>query len=211
MAEAAAADQEPTMEEILASIRRIISEDDEPGAEAAPEADAEAAEETAAEPAAVPEPAAEEPEAEAEPEVAAAPEPEPEPEPVAEVEDDIVAEPVDEVLELTERVEEEALEVDDLVIDEVEPEPAPAPEPPAAEAEEDLVSGPVAEAAASAFGDLVGQMLVSSRSTEGKTLEDIVRELMKPMLKEWLDSNLTGIVEATVADEVQKIASRARR
>jgi len=66
MAEAAAADQEPTMEEILASIRRIISEDDEPGAEAAPEADAEAAEETAAEPAAVPEPAAEEPEAEAE-------------------------------------------------------------------------------------------------------------------------------------------------
>jgi hypothetical protein len=69
----------------------------------------------------------------------------------------------------------------------------------------------VANAAAAAFGDLVGQMLVSSRSTEGKTLEDIVRELIKPMLRQWLDQNLRGIVEAKVADEVEKIAMRGRR
>jgi len=209
MAEAAA-EQEPTMEEILASIRRIISEDDEPGAEAEADAADEAGAEPEPEAEAAPEPVAEEPKAEAEPEFDAAPEPEPAPapepapEPVAEDNDDIVIEPADEVLELTERVEEPALTVEELVAEEPEPELE-------AEPDDSLVSGPVADAAASAFGDLVGQMLVSSRSTEGKTLEDIVRELMKPMLKQWLDSNLTGIVEATVADEVQKIASRARR
>jgi cell pole-organizing protein PopZ len=200
------AEQEPTMEEILASIRRIISEDDEAEgqtAEAAPEPETAPQEEPA------PEPEAAEPAPELEPE------PEPEPE----------AAPEEEVLELTERVEEPepVQEVeDDIAIVDSEPEPAPEPMPepepePVAEldmsdsAEEDLVSEPVANAAASAFGDLVGQMLVSSRSTEGKTLEDIVRELMKPMLREWLDANLRSIVEAKVADEVERISSRARR
>src|SRR4051794_23961264 len=84
--------QEPTMEEILASIRRIISEDETPaeeGAEAAPAAEepVEAAAEPEAEP--EPEPVAAEPE----PVEAAAPEPEPEPE------------HEEEALELTEKVE----------------------------------------------------------------------------------------------------------
>ena len=76
------------MEEILASIRRIISEDEAPAeeAEAAPAAEAAA-------PAAEPEPEPEPPPA-PEP-VAAAPQPEPEPEP----------EPEEEALELTEKVE----------------------------------------------------------------------------------------------------------
>ena len=53
--------QEPTMEEILASIRRIISEDDAPAEGAAPEAEPEAEPAQAAAPAFEPEP---EPEAE---------------------------------------------------------------------------------------------------------------------------------------------------
>lgn len=215
------AEQEPTMEEILASIRRIISEDEEPAGEEA------AAEEAA--PAEV--------EAAGDPE----PEPEPDPEPVAEVESE------EDVLELTERVDEEPLELPrvdaleedgDLVIFEAEdevarepepvveapepvapsPEPAPKPEPEPApvalnDVDEmaDLVSEPVAAAATSAFGSLISNMVIAQRPGEGLTLEALVRELLKPMLKEWLDDNLATIVEAKVADEVARLAGRARR
>src|SRR6201996_8922452 len=126
--------QEPTMEEILASIRRIISEDDAPGGEegeaapAEPEPVAAAAPEPEAEP--EPEPAAVEPE----PVVAAAPEPEPEP---------AVEE---EALELTEKVETHG-DLDVFT--------APAAEPVAAEPTiESLVSERAASAAASSFGQL---------------------------------------------------------
>jgi cell pole-organizing protein PopZ len=170
------------MEEILASIRRIISEDDEAPAEEA----------KAPEPPRAPEPPPAPVAAKPKPKVVIPP-PEPEPEP-------------EEVLELTERVDEpaavkSAME-DDISFD----EPAPR------SADDDgYVSTPVADAAAAAFGQLVGQMLVSSRGTEGKTLEDIVRELLKPMLRAWLDENLRQIVEARVAEEVERIAARGRR
>jgi cell pole-organizing protein PopZ len=169
------AEQEPTMEEILASIRRIISEDDE----------------------APPEPKAPEPQRAPEPApIAARPRPAPPPPPEPEPE---------EVLELTERVEEPAAVMsaveDDISFDEPEP----------AQDEDGYVSTPVADAAASAFGQLVGQMLVSSRGTEGKTLEDIIREMLKPMLRSWLDANLRQIVETRVAEEVERISSRGRR
>src|SRR5258708_7098365 len=125
--------QEPTMEEILASIRRIISEDDAPveeGAEAAPEA---AAEEPAAE-ATEPEPA---PEAEPDPVSAAEPEPvASEPEPAHE----------EEALELTDKVETLG-DLDVVSTAAAEPEAAPAPV-------EALVSERVATAAASSFGAL---------------------------------------------------------
>jgi DNA-directed RNA polymerase subunit beta' len=45
---------------------------------------------------------------------------------------------------------------------------------------------------------------------EGRTLEDVVRELLRPMLKDWLDRNLSGIVETAVQAEVERI-SRLRR
>ncbi len=45
----------------------------------------------------------------------------------------------------------------------------------------------------------------------GRTLEDVVRELLRPLLKAWLDENLPRIVEAKVAEEVERIArSRVR-
>ena len=40
----------------------------------------------------------------------------------------------------------------------------------------------------------------------GHTVEDLVRELMRPMLKEWLDANLPGIVDRLVRQEIERIA-----
>jgi cell pole-organizing protein PopZ len=190
MSDAAAA-PEPTMEEILASIRRIISEDD------APAADGEA-------------------EAAPEPVVALAPEPEPEPEPEAKVE----PEPVEDVLELTQRVEPTpppaAETVGDLdVYTKAEPEPEPKPVPPAkpelvavaaGDDDEELVGESTAFAAASHFGNLTASIPLPA---QGRTLEDLTRELLRPLLKAWLDENLPRIVESKVAEEVERI-SRTR-
>jgi uncharacterized protein len=40
----------------------------------------------------------------------------------------------------------------------------------------------------------------------GRTLEDVVRELLRPMLQQWLDENLPGIVQRAVDTEVARIA-----
>lgn len=167
------------MEEILASIRRIISED-EPSAEAAPEAEAEAAE---------PQP---EPEPEPVKAEEVAPPPAPEPEPVEEVED--------EPLELTQKVET----LGDL--DVMESPPAPEPEPvyaPPPVPEATLVSAPAAMAAGAAFDKLSA---VIAMPAEGRTLEDVVRELLRPQLQQWLDDNLPKIVSEAVEAEVARIA-----
>jgi len=177
---------EPTMEEILASIRRIISEDDAPAAEA----------ETAPEPAL---------EAAAE----AEPEPEPvraEPEPVTAEAPMVAEEEEDDVLELTEKVSEPAPEETHGDIDvyaKAEPEPAPVLQP-----EEVLLGEPAAVAAATSFGKLSAAVQMPS---EGRTLEDVTRELLRPLLKTWLDEHLPAIVQAKVDEEVERIArSRVR-
>ena len=41
-----------------------------------------------------------------------------------------------------------------------------------------------------------------------QTLDAVVRELLKPLLKEWLDAHLTAIVEQTVQAEVERISRR---
>lgn len=41
-----------------------------------------------------------------------------------------------------------------------------------------------------------------------RTIEDIVRELLRPMLKSWLDENLPGMVERMVRAEIERIARR---
>jgi cell pole-organizing protein PopZ len=181
--------QEPTMEEILASIRRIISEDEQP-AEGAPKV---AAEESPPEP--EPEPvaaAAEEPQAEFQP----APEPPPEIEDEPQDDDDSD-------LELTQKVETHGDL--DFVAAPAEPEPEPAPlAAPATEGQgPGLVSEPVAAAAAAAFGRLSSNILMPA---EGRTLEDVVRELLQPLLRQWLDDNLPGIVQQAVEAEVERIA-----
>jgi hypothetical protein len=166
------------MEEILASIRRIISEDEAPAEAAAPEAVA-----------------APEPEPEPEP-MAAAPEPEPEPEPAP-----MVAEE-DDVLELTDKVREPAETHGDIdVFTREEPKPAPAWRAPVEE--EPLIADHAADSAASAFGNLARAV---SMPSDGKSLEDVVRELLRPLLKAWLDEHLPEIVQARVDAEVARIA-----
>ena len=178
--------QEPTMEEILASIRRIISEDDAPAEEGA----------------AAPEPA---PVAAAEPEPVAAPPapaPIPEPEPVVEA---AVEEEDD--LELTDKVETHG-DLDVYAAPEPAPAPAPRPAPAPAPSIDNLVSDRVATAAASSFGALSAAIAMPAG---GQTLEDVVRELLRPLLQQWLDTNQPSIVQATVEAEVERIArTRAR-
>ena len=40
------------------------------------------------------------------------------------------------------------------------------------------------------------------------TLESIVRELLRPLLKEWLDQNLPDIVERVVRKEIARVTDR---
>ena len=158
--------QEPTMEEILASIRRIISEDDVEQSE-------DSQEEDGFPPAPIEEPEDDD-EDEIEP-VVREPEPEPEPEP-------------EDVLELTDRIDP---------VGDIEPlRPAPA-----------LVSDPTAAAAAAAFGHLSASLLMPH---DLRTLEDVVRELLRPLLKQWLDDHLPDIVEAQVQAEIERIARGGR-
>ena len=202
----ASAQAEPSMEEILASIRRIISEDepagdDAPAAAAAPE----------------PEPApAPEPEPESEP----APEPEPEPESEPEPEAD--------VLKLTQKVNEDGSVTDLEAVPEEDPADladtladafpdAPAPEPEAAAPDPDsegLVSAPVEAATTGSFSELARAMSASRIDSmvqigDGRTLEQIVREALMPEIKAWLDTNLTALVEQIVREEIKRLVRRA--
>jgi uncharacterized protein len=44
-----------------------------------------------------------------------------------------------------------------------------------------------------------------------RTIEELVREMLRPMLKEWLDSNLPSLVERVVQDEVDRLVRDVRR
>ena len=182
--------QEPTMEEILASIRRIISEDDAPAesAAAAPESVVDAA-----------------------------------PEPAAEFVAEASAPVDDEVLELTERYEAPAAEsIGDLDVADVAPFPAAEPAPElfaAAPVYDSLVGESAAASAASAFAGLAATFqkpeapVVAAPQdlpfVSGNTVEAMVQAMLRPMLKDWLDTNLPGIVEAQVRKEVERIARNA--
>lgn len=182
-------DREPSMEEILSSIRKIIASDDE--------------EEKPAKPGAAPAGARKEPEES------------------------------DEVLELTEVVPGEGgagrgqpaaasdldalekrarAEVEEVAgrVEAVETPPPPrAAVPPA----ESLVSEAAASAATAAFAKLTRSVSRPESGPvvpdSGKSVEVFVAELLRPMLKEWLDANLPAIVERVVEQEVKKLAKRA--
>ncbi|WP_305825979.1 DUF2497 domain-containing protein [Phenylobacterium montanum] len=166
------------MEEILASIRRIISEDEPPPSRAE-------AEEEEPEPLITP----------------AAPPP-------------VIAEHED-VLELTEPMHEADSPLETIGDLDILPAHTPAapslpPIAPAATFEspfddEPLVGPSAAESAASAFGSLAHHVLMPA---EGRTLEEVVREMLRPLLKAWLDQHLPGIVQAKVDEEVARIARR---
>jgi cell pole-organizing protein PopZ len=214
--------QEPSMEEILASIRRIIADDD--GAKGPPKA---------AEPVQPPPPAPPPPPAKPvimppaaamqEDEIVEAP---PEPEAIA-PEPELLPplEPASDILDLTEQMAEPPPQADagfrtidgasDLVFEDAPPPPPPQPmpvEPPVAwsapardRGERTLISPATGAAVDSAFNTLAQTVLVQN----GRTLEDLVREMLRPMLKTWLDDNLPGMVERLVRAEIERV-SRGR-
>jgi hypothetical protein len=86
-----------------------------------------------------------------------------------------------------------------------EAEPAAIPPPPAAE-EAPLVSTKTDHAVSAAF-----EALSASLALRGDELaENMTREILRPMLKAWLDENLPSLVERLVRAEIQRVARGAR-
>lgn len=228
--------QEPSMEEILASIRRIISEDGEPKEEpAAPAVNGHAAEEPEDDDALVltdmvvgdsnvvelkeePAPAPAAPQAAAPmapPPSPVAPEPEVQPEPAAPAPEDSaedieldVAEPEMPVAEPVAAAA--AAEAESLADDGMPAEPAAIAEMPL---EGDLVSPDVAAASAATMAQLVARKPLTGQaratSIDGLLVETLVRQAIEPMLKEWLDEHLQEIVERLVRREVERLSRKA--
>lgn len=180
---------EPSMEEILASIRRIIADDSnapaQPSATAGGEAEAEMNASVPHEPA---------------PSAAA------------------------DVLDLTQAVDNAAapsftpVRGSDVMFREEEqrraapaaplPTPVRAPSAPMQNTRprEDLMSPTSTAAVSAAFNSLASTVL----SEHSRTLEDIVKEMMRPMLKSWLDENLPGLVERMVRAEIERVSRGGR-
>ena len=65
-----------------------------------------------------------------------------------------------------------------------------------------LMSSQTSAAVDSAFNALAQTVLVQN----ARTLEDLVREMLRPLLKSWLDDNLPGMVERIVKAEIERVA-----
>jgi cell pole-organizing protein PopZ len=206
--------QEPSMEEILASIRRIIADDD--------------ASKPPAKPAPPPAVAAAPP-----PSTPAAPPPKVDQKEVDTMPAGLDASPggnapareSKDVLELTESMTAPAPQPEapsfqtidgqsDVVFSDAPAQPEPAPRvpeeprrPPTQNngSERALLSATTSAAVDSAFNTLAQTVLIQN----ARTLEDLVREMLRPMLKSWLDDNLPGIVERIVKAEIERV-SRGR-
>lgn len=94
---------------------------------------------------------------------------------------------------------------------EYEPEPAyePAPRPAPQRSfidEERLISQTTDAAVGNAFNALAHTVLANN----GRTLDDLVKEMLRPMLKVWLDDNLPTIVERLVRSEIERVSRGGR-
>jgi cell pole-organizing protein PopZ len=78
--------------------------------------------------------------------------------------------------------------------------PPVPPVPPMPEAP--IISSATAAAVDSAFNALAHTVLVQN----AKTLEDLVKEMLRPMLQHWLDNNLPTLVERLVRQEIERVA-----
>jgi cell pole-organizing protein PopZ len=233
------------MEEILASIRRIIADDEAKPAAAEKPASPPVAAKPASRPAAIkdippsaiapapkPAPAAAKP--------APVPTPAPEPAAVSNNQDDIDAmlasleaatpesdirpapQPDADVFDLTDEMAlpdppaaafHKVDPQDDLEFSESaaaralhrQPTYEPPPFESAAPPQQQILSRSTVSAVESAFNSLANTVL----SNNARTLEDLVKEMLRPMLKSWLDDNLPGLVERIVKAEIERV-SRGR-
>ncbi len=85
--------------------------------------------------------------------------------------------------------------------------PAAGAAPATAEAGATLVSPTTAEASRSSLAAL-SALIVKPETPGSDTLEALVREMLKPMLADWLDAKLPEIVERQVAQEIARISAR---
>lgn len=153
---------EPSMEEILSSIKRIIAEDP------------------------------------------AGPRGRRDPAPAAAGEDE-------EVLELTDPVVPPRPMLAPAPVDDAPGFPPAFPPPPVAPrapTREELISSTTAEASRAALAALSRMVVRPDDPHADNTLEGLVRELLRPMLKDWLDAHLPAIVSAAVQREVARITDR---
>jgi cell pole-organizing protein PopZ len=78
---------------------------------------------------------------------------------------------------------------------------------------ESLISDKATDAAASSIGALVRSMTAEKSIAISKgssiTIEDIVRDEIRPLLKSWLDSHLPSLVERIVRTEIERVISRS--
>jgi cell pole-organizing protein PopZ len=179
--------QEPSMEEILASIRRIIADDD--ASKRVPETPKAAG--SASKPP-VPPP----------PELAGSSLPGPV---------DFVPSgskngsggPASDILELTDSMASPAPRTaPDMGFGEGSDRPS---RPNGRDAQSELLSRSTSAVVDSAFGTLAQSALTQN----ARSLEDLVREMLRPLLKAWLDENLPGMVERLVRSEIERV-SRGR-
>lgn len=112
----------------------------------------------------------------------------------------------DEVLELSQPVAEEQATPAPMPIGAPDVPPAPAPRA-AQRAPEAILSDRAAEATRGPL-EALSRMVVKPQVAGSDSLEGLVRELLKPMLREWLDENLPQIVETMVAREISRITGR---
>ncbi len=90
-----------------------------------------------------------------------------------------------------------------------EPEPEPAPEPVAPAVSEGLIAGTAAAAMRDQLGALSSLTAAAAKpDTPPNPLEEMIRDMLRPMLKDWLDANLQGIIERMVQDEIARITGR---
>jgi uncharacterized protein len=77
-------------------------------------------------------------------------------------------------------------------------------------ARERIVSVATSGAAAAAFAQLAALPREKRRESElDRTLEDIVRDLLRPFLENWLNEHLPGIVERLVREEIARVVDEA--
>lgn len=97
-------------------------------------------------------------------------------------------------------------------IDEDQPEDLPEQAEPVAAGPgspaSSLVSDAAAEASRQALSSLSG-LVVRDAAPGDNTLEGLVRDLLRPMLREWLDAHLPAIVETLVAREIARLSDRS--
>lgn len=77
---------------------------------------------------------------------------------------------------------------------------------PAAATPDILLSGATEQASKAALAALAG-ISIDPRA-DANTLDGLVREMLRPMLKQWLDANLPELVERIVAREVARVVGR---